>query len=144
MSLYSNAVAAIVSTREAKQAELDAAARHARVSHLQALRSDLRDVSDTPLAAIRNLLAESITIGREDGFPQYNVPEAVKQILVAAAQSGILVSEKGQGGNLHYPLGSIAFHYDFSEFKTKHALFDADYLAWAAAKDYREAQKVNF
>lgn len=138
MSLYTQAAAAINTHREAKQAELDRAAADARAEHIAALRRDLRRDEDTAEAAILNLVAETIQVGREsDGYPKYLLPNDTKNVIDAAIESELLLRDAA-GVNL----GAIRMRADLSDAASSHKLHWADLTAWNAAKDYREAQRT--
>jgi hypothetical protein len=139
MSLYSEAAAAIATAREATQAELDALAAKARQDHITALRADLRMAGDTPEAAVRNLLAETISVGNHDGYPRYRIPDDTKAVLRAAIEAGV-ISTNGTRVDIG---GVIGLFTDSLSLATEHDAHTADVAAWTAADDYRKRQKTS-
>lgn len=128
-NLYSMAVVMIVAFAEAEQARLDAVAAEARARHVDALRKALTGEQDGSAAAtVRALLAQTVTVGREDGYPAVSVPSSTDAVVVAALQAGIKI------GGLVRPAGRGA--YSLADVGEK----CADYEAWIDAREYRAKQ----
>lgn len=139
MTLYSDAAAAITKTREQMQEILDQEAQQARTAHIEALRADLRCNDDSPFAAVANLLAETIQVGRDDGYPAYRIPDDTKTAICAAVEAGILPRR-----DIRYlDFGCITLYSDCDGVSDKHDLWNADYNAWKAAREYRLKQKTS-
>ena len=131
MTLRGEAILAVLAVRTAKQTELDQAVATARAAHLTALRAALRDVvpADHPLRPVAELVAASVTVGREsDNFPARDLAPGVRAIVCAAYHA----DRSGK----RMPSVIVILSPD----STAHDAYQADYDAWAAARAYREAQ----
>lgn len=131
MTLLHSALAAITEYRDERQAQLDHAAREARLANLAAYRNRVLDGigEDSPLRPIAELVSATVTIGRDsDGYPQVSVPPETVQALRLAKNAELWVGLE---------LGGVSFSREFS---VSHDLTEwhADYEAWNAAKEYRK------
>lgn len=146
MSLYGNAVLAIVSERQQKQAALDAAAASARAANVAATRAALQNlVPETdPFRPVAELLAATLSIGREsDGFPERTVSQEATQAYCAAVRVlvGSYLPKERTGGLLDVVsthVGEYGIGLDLDRVAV--AARSADYAAWDAARNFRAAQ----
>ena len=130
---YQNAVSAIRTYSESRQAELDALAATRRQEHIVAARAAcMAGVEEgTPAAAVCALVAQTLTVGREDGYPEYRLPDEVWDAIQAARAAGLLTAT----------VGALKLYSDNTRgFAGTVSLHDADYHAWLDAKEYRAAQ----
>lgn len=134
---YQQAVQAIRTTAEATQTTLDAAAVSARAACVAGLRAlALQDIApDSPAYPVAALLAQTITVGRDDGYPEITIPETTRAVLRAAIAAGIIAKDDG-----YVQLGQLSLHRDCSGLYNKPACWDADFDAWDRASTYRSAQ----
>jgi hypothetical protein len=150
MNLYTEAVAAIRTQRETLAATLKLAADQARQANVAATREALRNLVpiDDPLRPVAELLADRLTIGRDDGYPGRTLPSEARLAWEAAiralditgcprteeaqARGGLLAVYRNANGIYWVDLESVATaeHY-------------ADYTAWSRYKDFMAAQTVN-
>ena len=116
---------------ETHQAELDAAAAAARQAHIATARAAaLAGVSpDSSAYPVCALVAQTLTIGRKgDEYPEMFWPDTTKAVVFAAVRAKILIR-----------VGEIKL-YDGCGIPCSNPGFDPDYLAWDAAKTYRDRQ----
>ena len=129
MSLYSEAVHAIVQQRETRQQTLDDAATEARRANLEAQRRAILEweSEDSAWRPVIVLASETFTIGRDDGYPNMSFPPATQNALGAAICAGMkqhALYDDGSGLRAS-PDGDA---------------WECDYKAWKAAGDYRSKQ----
>jgi hypothetical protein len=135
-TLYTRAIAAIRSESERKQADLDAAAASARAHCIATLRAMcLEGIEEgTPAHAVCSLVAHTLTVGRDDGYPVVSIPQETRAVVVAAIHAGILPSRP-------LMIGAVHWHSDLSGLSSDPSCQRDDYLAWDAAQVFRAAQK---
>lgn len=138
---YTNAVAAVRAYSEAKQTELDLIATEARAACISAVRAACTAgvAEDSPAYPVCALLAQTISMGREcDGYPGVTIPLDTQRVLSAAAKAGILARVCNDGSVI---AGSLRLYRSCEGVNTGlPAAHHADYLAWDAARTYRQAQ----
>lgn len=138
---YTRAVAAIRSHAESTQARLDAAAAEARAAAVARWRAMATEgvEESSPSYPVCALVAQTIHVGRDDGYPAVEIPVEVRSVIVAARLAGVLPREPDRS----IVTGSIVWHSDGSGvYRTRgQSPHDADYAAYSAASDYRSGQK---
>jgi hypothetical protein len=140
MSIYSDAVASIRAYSDARQAELDAVAAAERVKSIATLRNMAIDgvPSDHPARPVCELVAHTITVGRDDGYPAIDLPRETLAAVVAAKNAGLLRVVPGPHSCAW--VGKIEIYADGSGVSSQAP--SADFQAWDTARKYREAQTV--
>jgi hypothetical protein len=140
MGLYQKAVEAVRNTVEETQADLDAVAVKAREANIAALRSAIMGgvQEDSPTYSVCALLAHTVTIGREDGYPEVNMPEDTKSVLSAAKQAGMFRRRYG-----HVCIGETEWYADLSGMAVNLPSHVIDCDAWDSAKKYRDRQTLS-
>jgi hypothetical protein len=143
-NLYSIAVGAIQRIVDEKLTSLQEAHEEARAQNLLATRAALRGLvsQENPLRPVAELLASSLTIGREDGYPYRQVSEEAKKVWTAAMYAlngdGKVKEKKGiahlQDDSCQLPALSL------SSLATKEQ--EDDFKAWDALRSYKKAQTV--
>lgn len=132
MSMYSDAVAAVRNVVDTQQQRRDAAAAERRAENIAAQRTAILgwEPEDSSYRAVVELLAHTMTIGREDGYPAVTIPEDTSAVLRAACESGM--SRHGM-------------HNDFSGFGLgpDSDAMESDVDAAMVAKRYRDKQCVD-
>lgn len=150
MSLTAEAVTAIQALRAEMIARLTRAADEARAKNILATRTALTQLaaSDTTFAPIADILAATLTIGRDsDDYPERNVSQEAKDLYAAAiradgyttlpesaadAETGLLAVLYVGGGKYHSP--SV----DLDRITQKEHRADLD--AWSDLTDYEKHQ----
>lgn len=134
MSLYQLAVQAVRAHVDETQAKLDAAAAQARQNTIAALRAlAVQGVPEnSPAYPVCALVANTIAVGRKDGYPAASLPPETRAVLVAAWNADII--DKQTGG--------LEWYADFSGLADSPQPLKADYEAWDAARTYRNRQTV--
>ena len=129
---YNAAVSAVRNHSEAEQARLDAIASWTRVRTIEQLRALATSMdSSTPGYAICALVAQTIEVGRADGYPVISLPKETMAVVQAAWNSGILKSRT---------VGGLEFYLDGSGIAGEIQVIAADIAAWSAAANYRKMQ----
>lgn len=141
MTLYTNAVTTITEHAQQTQARLDAAATEARAKNLNNARKlALQGVDPgSPLFPVAALVANTLEIGREDGYPEWRLPKETLSVLKAALEAEILVVQ-----NQRILVGALRFYHDLSGVVCWDGPIqetnDADYQAWKESRNYRRKQ----
>jgi hypothetical protein len=126
----------VVTTEIAKRLAAYHAARAANVAAYQAA-AMLSVPTDSPLYPIASLVSQTITIGRDDGYPKINLPDETKALLRRAAHAGIVSTPDGK-----WQVGTLCFWSDFSGIVTDLPEKSADMLAWENLTKYACANNV--
>lgn len=139
MSLYEQSVHKIREHAEYTQTQLDIKARSARLTNIEAHRKAAMEGihQESPLHTIASLVANTLSIGREDGYPSFKLPTETINVLKAAANAGLI-----QFVNGHYVVGTLKFYHDFSGLAHTLPEQAADVDAYIKASGYRKAQTV--
>jgi hypothetical protein len=135
---YATAVAAIRAHAEAEQARLDAVAVQARLDHTAALRAAATQGvdPDSPAYPVCALVAQTLTVGRADGYPAVALPDDTRRVVLAALAAGVL-SHQGSSGPW---TGELHWYGDASGLAHNHPACQADVAAWLARDKYRLGQ----
>lgn len=133
-------------TVRAKMAALDAAYLEKRVAFHDALREMATQgvPADDPSFAVCRLVAQSIILGRQDGYPEIGLPQSAQLLVSAALAAGMLPMFEAQ--QVHFNsvgIGSLRFLCDGSGVCVNPSGWDDVYDAFAAANHYRHANRSN-
>lgn len=131
MSLYSEAVAAIRYHSDTIRLGLEAKAREARAVNDRAVREAIRqwEGPDSPFHAVTELLAHTVMLGRDDGYPSLGIPDDTRKVICAAFRAGMPlhnIYDDGSGFRLNPSDGT----------------WNADYAAWREHDEYAKRQIV--
>lgn len=137
--LYQMAVQSIRAHVDAEQARLDRAAQEARTATIAAYRLlAVKDVpADSPAYPVCSLVSATLSIGRDDGYPDVTIPAETIRVIIAATRAGVLSSVPNT-----VVTGRLVWHRDCSGLSSYPDPWQADRDAWSAARDYREKQTV--
>lgn len=131
-TIRGRAIAAIDGIVQQEQTRLDSAAAAARADNLTQTRAALLGlVAETdPLYPVCELLAHTLSIGRDDGYPERRAGDGCNEIVGAA------LTALGAARRTH-PLARLwrADRLSLEDLASKAAI--ADYAAWEAAREYR-------
>ena len=138
-NLYQKAVTSVLTVAQKTQAVLDQAAVTARNNNQAAIIAAATEGvdSESPLYPIATLVAQTITVGREDGYPSVSIPDEIFAVIKAAYQSGMVEKKNG-----YLCVGKIQFYTDGGVHSTQCSEHDLDFQAWNKAANYRNAQTV--
>ncbi len=131
---YRDATNAIRTHAEARQAALDSEALAARAANLAAYRAACQVPDDDPAAPIAALIAQTIQIGNDAGYPAVWLPADTRNAIKAGLAAGLITHTIGG-------LPPIRLYHDEPCF-SGNALpeWQIDHDAWTAAKTYRDQQ----
>lgn len=135
MSIYSEAVSAVLKYSEAMQAALDELAATARENSIKECREMAVKgvVKDSPEYAVCQLVSSTLTVGREsDNYPIFSIPQSTRDVLIAARAADVMDCD----------VGELKLHPDFSGLVQWPKFMEKDREAWTNAENYRKNQKI--
>jgi hypothetical protein len=117
--------------------ELEIKFKRARANHIKQFNKDLFHglVNRSKLYKLATLVSQTIKIGRDDGYPSYDLPQSTLDVLKAARNAGIL-----SGTNGYVKIGNISFYNDFSGICGGCSAKYSDYVAWNELREYKRVQ----
>lgn len=129
--------AAVRGHAESEQARLDRAALDARAATVAAYRALAVEgvAPDSPAYPVCALVAQTITVGREDGYPAVSIPDTTRAVVLAAAAAAVL-PRRGQ----YVLTGGLEWHADISGLSRSPDPWQDDYAAWDEARTYAAKQ----
>ena len=115
---------------DSTQAKLDAAALAARTESVRRLRAAVLEgvAIDSDAYDICAVVSQTLTVGREDGYPLVQIPESTRELVKRAVAAGILEARN------YIRIGSTNWYSDMSGWTGG---LDEDFAAWTAARTYR-------
>jgi hypothetical protein len=140
-NLYIIAARAVQTHSAAVQVDLDRRAADARAANIAGHRdAAISGVStDSPVWPVACLVASTLSIGRDDGYPAVEIPDSTRAVLRAARDAGLLT----RGARDLIYVGTLGFYSDFSGLSDKATTWEADHTAWDQAKTYRAKQTAS-